>query len=105
MLFLGNYDAYMSNSPEHEHLNWIDPDLLAYDINAAVDADKDGEKEFKKFFEVGWLDPSFDDIRERWDPLLHAESPGARVLAKTALWSVKRLREIHLAADESKKLR
>ncbi len=94
----------MSNSPEQKYTNWIDPDILAYDENSAIGADMDMEKKFKEFFEVGWFDPSFDDIRERWDPLLHNESPHARVLAKTALWSVKQLRELRLAADRSNNL-
>jgi len=76
------------------HTNWIDPDLLEYDENALVGADKAKELEFKKFFEAGWQDPSFDDIRESWDPLLNDESAHARVLAKTALWGVVQLRAL-----------
>lgn len=87
---------------EQQYTNWIDPDILAYDEKAAIGADLELEKEFKEFFLVGWLDSSYDDIRERWDPLLHDENPHGRLFAKTALWSIKRLREARVAVDKSK---
>jgi hypothetical protein len=80
------------NQPTHESLNWIDPDILAFHEGGAVSYDLEKEKEFKTFFEIGWLDPAYDDIRERWDKQLQDPSAHARVLAKTALWSVVQLR-------------
>lgn len=76
--------------------NWVDPDIIAYyeESGGVSSFDFDLEKEFKEFFEIGWNDPKYDDLRETWDKHLIDESPHARVLAKTALWSVVRLREV-----------
>ena len=74
-----------------EHLNWVDPDIVAA-IGETAAFDEDREREFKEFFETDWLDPKFDDLRARWDPLLYDQDPHGRVLAKTALWAVVQLR-------------
>lgn len=82
------------NPNNNESLNWIDPDILAFNEGSGVGYDLEKEKEFKEFFATGWLDPAYDDIRERWDKQLQDPSAHARVLAKTALWSVVQLRII-----------
>lgn len=82
---------------DQEPINWMDPDLLEFDASLAEGADQGREQEFKQFFESTWHEPQYDDLRERWDPHLHDEDAHARVLAKTALWSIvqhRKLREI-----------
>jgi hypothetical protein len=78
---------------EDKNVNWIDPDILAFDESLAFSGNREKELAFKRFFEIGWLDPKYDDIRESWDSLLKDEDPHGRLLAKTALWSVIRLRQ------------
>lgn len=82
----------MTEKSNIEQLNWIDPDILAYNDDLSVEYDLNKESEFKEFFQVGWLDPTYDDIRDKWNVLLIDEDPNARLYAKTALWSVHRLR-------------
>ncbi len=82
------------DTSHNESMNWIDPDILAFNEGAGVSYDQEKEKEFKEFFTHGWLDPKYDDIRIRWDKQLNDPSAHARVLAKTALWSLVQLRNI-----------
>ncbi len=82
------------HAPHNESINWIDPDILAYNDGAHASYDLEKEKEFKEFFTRGWLDSKYDDIRNRWDKQLNDPSAHARVLAKTALWSLVQLRNI-----------
>lgn len=81
--------------PGGEPANWVDPDVVAYyeASGGAPTYDLVREREFKTFFETGWLDPRYDDLRERWDPRIKDEDPYGRVLGKTALWSLVQLRE------------
>ena len=81
-------------TPNNESLNWIDPDILAFNDGTHASYDLEKEKEFKEFFTHGWLDPAYDDIRTKWDKQLNDPSAHARVLAKTALWSLVQLREL-----------
>lgn len=75
--------------------NWVDPDILAYfDGSEVATFDFESEKDFKEFFEVGWLDPKYDDLRERWDKHIHDPDPYGRLLGKTALWNLVQLRNI-----------
>jgi hypothetical protein len=85
----------MTERDAEAYTNWVDPDILAYDEGSAVNYDLDQERRFKEFFEIGWLDPKYDHLRERWDKLLQDESPHARVLAKTALWSLAQYLELN----------
>lgn len=84
----------MTTESSSEHINWVDPDVIAYNDGTKVEYDYDKEREFKDFFDIGWLDSSYDNIRENWDSLLNDESPHARVLVKTALWGVHQLRKL-----------
>ncbi len=78
----------MTELDSNDELNWVDPDIIAYcEGTHAPDYDPVLERDFKEFFITGWLDPKYDPLREHWDPLINDESPHARVLAKTALWS------------------
>ena len=81
---------------EEPNKNWVDPDIVAMREAEGSDGsfDFENERTFREFFETGWLDPKFDDLRPIWDPLLNDEEPRARVLAKTALWSVVQLRRM-----------
>lgn len=80
-------------------LNWIDPDIAAYNEEVGVTAVfTQNEQVFKQFFEETWQEPRFDRLRERWDRLLHDSEPIDRVMAKTALWSVVRLRCLDIDA-------
>ena len=75
--------------------NWVDPDIVAYyEKQGGMPVfDLELERGFKEFFETGWQDPQYDDLRPRWDPHINDVDPYGRVLAKTALWSVVSLRE------------
>lgn len=79
--------------------NWVDPDIV---VLSGADAtfDLKLESEFKHFFEVGWLDSQFDDLREKWDKHLNDPSPHARVLGKTALWAVVQHRKIQRRVED-----
>lgn len=77
-----------------EFTNWVDPDVLAEYEGQDIGYNQELEEEFKKFFETGWLDPKFDDLREHWDPLIHDQEPKGRLYGKIALWSLVRLRAI-----------
>ena len=88
------YQPMTSENSADYNTNWIDPDILAYEDGRTVSYDLDKEREFKEFFETGWLHPKYNDIREHWDRNLKDESAHARVLAKTALWSLVQLRAI-----------
>src|SRR5258706_11023167 len=70
-----------------DDINWVDPDILEYYGGDATGLDAGSERAFKEFFETGWLDPKYDHLRERWDPLISDPEPQGRVLGKTALWS------------------
>ncbi len=73
--------------------NWIDPDIAAYNEAAGITAVfSSNEEAFRRFFEETWLEPRFDSLRPTWGPLLNDIEPAGRVLAKTALWSVARMR-------------
>lgn len=82
--------------PNPDVKNWVDPDVIAYyeQSGGVASFDIDLERSFREFFETTWLDQKYDDLRETWDHHLNDESPNARLLAKTALWSVVRLREL-----------
>lgn len=74
-----------------EYKNWVDPDILAEYDGKDIGYEQALEQGFKEFFESGWLDPKYDDIRESWDPLIHDEDPKGRLYGKVALWSLVRL--------------
>jgi|GEM_PF-2442727 len=86
----------MTETSLREPIDCVDPDIFAYyaDGGKIPSFDLKAEREFKKFIETGWLDPQYDDLRERWDPLILSDNPQGRVMAKTALWSLVKLREI-----------
>ena len=75
-----------------EFANWLDPDILAEYDGLNIGFNQELEQGFKEFFENGWLDPKHDDLRDRYDPLIHDEEPKGRLYGKIALWSVVRLR-------------
>jgi hypothetical protein len=79
---------------DEKDFNWIDPDTLEDDsVSDIASTDNRGkQRQFKEFFETGWLDPVYDHLRDHWDPLLKDEDPYGRMFAKTALWSLVRLR-------------
>lgn len=81
-----------SNSPIG---NWVDPDIVAYYKGSGDTPGFDPERErtFKEFFEEGWFDSRYDDLRPMWDPLLQDTDPYGRVMAKTALWNLVCLRK------------
>ncbi|HEY4964682.1 MAG TPA: hypothetical protein VIH90_08400 [Candidatus Saccharimonadales bacterium] len=77
---------------DNEFTNWVDPDILAEYDGIDIGFDRELEEGFKEFFETGWLDPKYNDLRERYDPLLQDEDPNGRLYGKITLWSVVRLR-------------
>ncbi len=85
----------MADPGGNEPSNWVDPDIIAHHEASgdtpAYDLAREGE--FKAFFESGWLEPQYDDLRSRWEPLIKDEDSYGRVLAKTAFWSVVKLRK------------
>ncbi|HUC87727.1 MAG TPA: hypothetical protein VMR95_01080 [Candidatus Binatia bacterium] len=84
----------MTDESSKKFLNWVDPDILAYNDGNVDMGSMRRELEFKEFFETGWLDSSYDYLRERWDPLIHDEDPHGRLLGKIALWSVIQLLQL-----------
>ncbi len=72
--------------------NWIDPDILAFNEGRNISCDIEKEREFKSFFDNDWHTPQFDTLRQRWGAYIESDNPHARVLAKTALWSVIQLK-------------
>jgi RimJ/RimL family protein N-acetyltransferase len=76
--------------------NWVDPDILAYFEEANdiefLEEHRSLEKEFNKFFSMEWNLAKYDDLRDVWEPIITNPEPKIRVLAKTALWNVIRLR-------------
>ena len=79
--------------------NWVDPDIVALS-SADATFDLGLEAEFKRFFEVDWLDSQYDDLRANWDKHLNDPSPHARVLGKTALWAVVQHRKIQRRVED-----
>jgi hypothetical protein len=84
----------MTSPDQSELVKYVDPDILAHaeGFDPAT-YDRTREREFKEFFETGWHDPKYDDLRKVWNPLITHEDPRCRVSGKTALWAVFQLRE------------
>jgi hypothetical protein len=82
--------------------NWVDPDILEYNGGVADPANRENEERFKQFFEVEWLEPKYDHLRERWDKHLNDPEPIGRLFGKTALWSYIQLIETQKAAKQDK---
>lgn len=83
----------------NEFPDWVDPDIRIEYEGQDIEFLRDQEEGFTEFFAHGWHDPEYDDLRERWEPLLHADEGLTRTEAarqvlygKVALWSVVRLR-------------
>ena len=74
-------------------LNWVDPDVLAYE-GGDGSFDQARESEFTSFFREDWLHAEYDHLRVKWDPLLKDSDPHGRLFAKTALWSVVRVKQM-----------
>lgn len=86
--------------PSGEHLNWVDPDILAYEGENAANLDFELEREFRDFFAIEWQEPQWDFLRERWDKHLNDEDPYGRLLGKTALWNLVQLHKLRWKRNE-----
>jgi hypothetical protein len=86
----------MSDSSQTgNEFNWVDPDIIAYfeKSGGLPSFDQELETSFKRFFEKEFEDTAYDDLREKWDPLIYNKDAKIRVLGKTGLWSVVQLRK------------
>ncbi len=75
-------------------LNWVDPDILAYEGDDVSHLDQTAELEFKKFFTDEWPTQKWDYLRDHWESIIADEDPHGRLLGKTALWNLTRLHEL-----------
>ena len=76
-----------------EHLNWVDPDVVAYyeaSGGGIPSFNQELESEFKRFFSEKWQNPEYDDLRLSWSKVVDSDDPHTRVMGKTALWSLLR---------------
>lgn len=83
---LFNGDLYSGIPQWAPREDWVVKSVYEIEHEPRVQASLEHmEHKFKAFFRVGWLNPHFDGLRDKWDKRLKDEDPLLRELAETAL--------------------